>query len=128
MMTEFQKRLGMSFSMKRGSLVIFWSSIQKLGDPRCIEILISKTEKHLAIVASNPLERNHLDLPENRDSQCEISGTKFIRQLYNLCGWDPDKNYRSYGVYVARERVIVYPLEDAEVIGDQEFEKEGLME
>lgn len=122
----FRNRLGMSFSLKRGSCIIYWASIRKIGSPDCIELLMDQKGKRIAMIPSNPLERDHLRLPENKDIQCEICGIRFIRKVYEFCGWDPEKNYRAFGVFHERERVIEYRLENATEIADYEYCDEDL--
>lgn len=125
-MEDYRNRLGMSFSMKRGSFVIYWSSIDKIGSPEYIQLLMDPKGKKVALLPSNPLERDQLHLPQNRDTQCELRGIKFVRKVYDFCGWDPEKSYRAFGTFYERERVIEYKLEDAIEIADSDYGDEDL--
>jgi hypothetical protein len=122
----YRNRLGMSFSMKRGSFIIYWAAIRKIGNPNDIQLLMNQKGKRIALLPSNPLERDHLQLPDNKQIQCELCGIRFIRKVYELCDWDPEKNYRVFGRFYEKDRIIEYRLEEAVEIPDSDYCDEDL--
>ena len=127
-MSEQEKKLGLSFSLKRGRSLIYWATIRSLENPKFIRFLFNSRDHKVAIQTATPIDKEAMKVPAVQDTQYEINSKAFLRVLYKNCHWDENKTYRVYGTYYPEAQVVEYLLEEATVIQDEEFRDPDIQE
>lgn len=119
-----ENRVGLSLSLKRGRLLIYYATIRALGDPGFIRFLVNSKERHLAVQTCEEIDGNNFKVPTHvpgEDYCFEICSTQFVSILYKTCGWDPDKTYMVYGKLHAKHRLVDFDLNTAREISSDQF-------
>lgn len=117
-------RLGISFSIRRGRLLIYHSVIRALGEPEHIRFLLNSRDKHIAVQACEPIDQHSFRVPKSQEGelfQFEISSSPLLSVLYKQCEWDVDKTFLVYGKEYQKNRLIDFDLSSAAVISPDEF-------
>ena len=117
-------RLGISFSVRRGRLLIYHSVIRRLGEPERIRFLLNSRDNHIAVQACEPIDKHSFRVPkavEGERYQFDISSSPLLSVLYKQCGWDADKTYLVYGRDYQKNHLVDFDLGTAEVISPDEF-------
>jgi hypothetical protein len=128
-MSEQERRLGLSFSLKRGRSLIYWATIRSLKNPKFIRFLFNSRDHKVAIQVATPIDKEALKVPAFQEvQQYEIASKAFLRVLYKNCHWDESKTYRVYGTNYGNEQVVEFRLEEATIIRDEEFRDPEIIE
>ena len=117
-------RLGLSFSIRRGRLLIYHSVIRALGEPEQIRFLLNSRERHIAVQSCEPIDQHSFRVPKVQDGerfQFDISSSPLLSVLYKQCGWDADKTYLVYGREFQKNHLVDFDLNTAEVISPDDF-------
>lgn len=117
-------RLGISFSMKRRRLLIYRSTLRGIGMPKNIRFLLNIKMKKIAVQACEAIDRDSFKVPpleQGTKEQFEITSINFLNMLYKIAGWKRDCTYRLYGQAYPDNRLVEFRLDDADVIGDEDF-------
>lgn len=118
--------LGITFSLKRGRILIYRTALKAIGSPRFIRLLVSRKDKRIAVQCCEEIDRDSYAIPAYETwEQFEIASTKFISLIYKLTKWDPDKNYRIYGYAVEKYHLILYCLDEAKETKDMDLESKN---
>lgn len=121
--TPVPRRLGISFSLKRGRLLVYRSTLKSLGEPGFIRLLVNKKEKRIAVQSCEEIDKDSYHVPTYDNwEQFEITSMKFINMIYKMASWDKQKTYRMYGYPVPRYHLVLFCLEDGREISDAEFD------
>lgn len=121
-MSEQERRLGLSFSLKRGRSLIYWATIRSLKNPKFSRFLFNSRDHKVAIQVATPIDKEAMKVPAFQEvQQYEIASKAFLRVLYKNCHWDESKTYRVYGTNYGNEQVVEFRLEEATIIRDEEF-------
>ena len=117
-------KLGMSFSIRRGRLLIHYATIKAIGEPDYIRFLINKRYKKIAIQSCEEIDSDHFRVPKHdgeQDYRFEISSIQFVSVLFRICNLDNDKTYVVYGTLHPKHRLVEFELDQAKEIRPEQF-------
>ena len=127
-MENDSNKIGISFSLERGRVLIHRSALRSIGMPSNIRFLLNTGAKKVAVQVCEAIDRDSFTVPNLEDTgSYEICSMNFINVLYRLAGWKKEKSYRIYGNVFAKNRLVEYDLSDATEITDEEFVDPELM-
>lgn len=112
-------KLSVTFSLK--SMKFSYNCVKKLPDTQFIELLIHPLKKLLIVRAADSNNKNAMKwlfLNEKRKFISRpVSGTAFLKTIYNLLGWNESCKYRVRGIRKqnADENLIIFNLEETEL-------------
>ena len=118
------KKLGMSFSIARGRLLIYHATIIELGNPGYIRFLYNDDKRRVAVQCCEKNDKEGFRVPRvavGERFQFEISGSPFLSVLYKKCGWDIEQSYTVLGRYYPEVRLVEFKLDDAKKIAASQF-------
>lgn len=117
-------KLGLSFSLNKGRLLIYHATIQELGSPSRIRFLHNVRDRKLAIQCCDPVDRDSFEVPEYEPGekyQFELYSAPFLTSIYRMCRWDKNETYRVYGISHPEYRLVEFYLDQAQQIRPEEF-------
>ena len=117
-------RLGMSFSLARGRLLIYHATIKELGDPDYIRFLYNDGKRRVAVQCCEKIDRDGFRVPKVEPGerfQFELSGSPFLTVIYKKCSWDDKQAYNVFGVHYPEHRLVEFRLDDARKIAANQF-------
>jgi len=118
------KKLGMSFSIARGRLLIYHATIVELGNPGYIRFLYNDDKRRVAVQCCEKIDKEGFRVPKvaaGERFQFEISGSPFLSVIYKKCGWDIEQSYTVLGRYYPEYRLVEFKLDDAKTINTSQF-------
>lgn len=121
-MTE--SRLGMSFSLTRGRLLIHHATIIELGDPEYVRFLYNDGSKRMAIQCCEKIDRDCFRVPKTSPGerfQFEISSSPLLSILYKKCEWEIEQSYSVMGISYPEYRLVEFKLDEAKKIAADQF-------
>lgn len=109
-----------TFSIRRGRVLIHKSTLRELGWPSFVRFLVNRRDRKVAVQACEAIDRDSYKIGGFvvSENQCEISSCNFLRIVYQLCDWEEGLNYRLEGNTYKRNRLVEFDLYQAEVVGD----------
>ena len=109
-----------SLSYKRNEILIFWSTIQMLGNPKYIQILVDVNEKKMGIKALEYEKFESIIVPDKQSYQWsfKIRSRHFVHNIWKLTNWERDYSYRMYGEIVKDNELVEFRFDE----GVQMFE------
>lgn len=114
--------LGMSFSLKRYRVLIYRSTLKRIGEPSYIRFLLNRKQKRVAVQSCEVIDNESYEVPDYDSwEQFEIASQKFISLIYKMAGWDIEKTYRVFGYPVEKYRLVLFCLEEGQEIADDEI-------
>lgn len=122
-MTE-ENRTGISFSMKRGRVLIYRCTLRSLGVPKNIRFLLNVKKKRIAVRVCEAIDRDSFKVPEfekGGKDQYEISSKSFLKMVYRIAGWNCNNTYKITGMVYSENRLVEFDLMEALIIADEEF-------
>ena len=123
-------RAGLSFSIKRGRLLIYQATIRQLGNPEYIRFLLNLKGLRIAIQSCEPIDRDAIRVPklmEHGKFQFEVSSSPLLSVIYKACRWEYDQTYLVFGRSYPRNHLVDYELASAVQISSEEFlDPEGM--
>ncbi|MCD8109531.1 MAG: hypothetical protein LUE14_05465 [Clostridiales bacterium] len=113
---------GISFSKKRGEIIIFRSTIQALSEPEYIRFLMNMEKGCLAVQACKKKSVDCFKVPayDPKDWVFRIYSDAMQRMLWTRCGWEGNLTYRANGVLHPEYCLVEFDLNAAESIADAE--------
>ena len=117
-------KVGLSFSLRRGRLLIHHATIRAIGNPDYMRFLLNSKEKHIAVQCCEAIDRDNFRVPELIEGDkytFEISSSPFVSVIYKACGWDKETTYVVYGIVHEKYRLVDFDLTTAQVINPDEF-------
>ncbi len=111
---------GISFSLRRGEILIHHSTIQALGNPCFIRFLLNREKGTLAIQRSDNQTIESFLVPSDGpgDWDFRIYSEPLLKILWQQCDWDQDKTYRCYGSLYSEYNIVEFDLQNAEIVMD----------
>lgn len=111
---------GISFSKKRGEILVFRSTIQALAEPGYIRFLMNMGKGCLAVQACYKKTLDCFKVPEYdpKDWAFRIYSDVMNRMLWKRCGWSSDCTYRVSGIYYPEHHIVEFDLAAAERVTD----------
>lgn len=122
--TRLENKAGLSFSLRRGRLLVYHATIQMLGEPSYIRFLLNAKDRKLAVQCCEEIDGNNFRVPENIQGveyKFEISSVTFLSLIYKNCRWDDTKTYACYGIYHPKYRLVDFNLAEAKEIKPEQF-------
>lgn len=119
-----ENKLGMSFSITRGRLLIHHATIIELGDPDYIRFLYNDGSRRMAIQCCEKIDRDGFRVPKAAPGerfQFEISSSPLLSIIYKKCGWDIEQSYSVVGASYPEHRLVEFKLDEAKKIAADQF-------
>ena len=94
-------RLGLSFNIRRGRMLIYHSTIIEIGEPEFIRFLFNNRDKKIAVQSCEAIDRDSFRVPKvipGERFQFDITSSPFLSVVYKACHWSPDESYLVYGI------------------------------
>ena len=109
-------QLGISFSVKHGEVLLYKSTLEQLGNPECVRLLLNIEKKTLAVqVCEYGAPGSHQVTKRSRGYQYfRFRSMTFVRLLYDQFGWNRNAAYRVFGVAHEDMKLVSYDLSLAE--------------
>lgn len=121
-MDSDSNKVGISFSLSRGRVLIHRLTLRSIGMPSNIRFLLNTGAKKVAVQACESIDRDSFKVPSlNEVGSYEITSLNFINVIYRLAGWRKDRSYRIYGTIFIKNRLVEYNLLEAVEISEDEF-------
>ena len=117
-------RLGMSFSITRGRLLIYHATIIELGNPDYIRFLYNDGKRRVAVQCCEKIDKEGFRVPKvapGERFQFEISGSPFLSVIYKKCQWNIEQAYNVFGISYLEHRLVEFRLDDAKQITASQF-------
>ncbi len=111
---------GISFSKKRGEILVFRSTIQALAESGYIRFLMNMGKVCLAVQACDKKTLDCFKVPEYdpKDWAFRIYSDVMNRMLWKRCSWSSDCTYRVSGIYYLEHHIVEFDLAAAERVAD----------
>lgn len=122
--SKTEERLGLSFSIRRGRVLVHHSTIRSIGKPEYIRFLFNSKTKHIAVQSCEPIDQHSFRVPAfipGEKTSFEISSIPFLSVIYKRCHWDENKSYLVYGREYKKNRLVDFDLETAREIAPEDF-------
>lgn len=124
-------RLGLSFNIRRGRMLIYHSTIRAIGEPEYIRFLFNNKDKKIAVQSCEAIDRDSFRVPKvipGERFQFDISSSPFLSVVYKACHWSLDESYLVYGVSHPEHRLVEFELKSAiQITPDQFVDPENLI-
>lgn len=108
---------GMSVSITKNGVTFNKSTVQKLGSPPNVVLLINKEKKQFAIKAAGAKDLAPMPFcsTDKNSPSVRWSSKEFLRLLSGLMKWELKTNngYKVNGAYNASDKAIIFDLNDA---------------
>ena len=125
-----ESKMGLSFSIRRGRLLIYQATIRMLSNPEYIRFLFNTKERRIAIQSCEAIDRNAIRLTKpigGERFQYEISSSPLLSVIYKSCQWNPYQTYLVYGRLFKRNHLVDYQLDSAiQIAADQFIDPENV--
>lgn len=117
-------RLGLSFNIRRGRMLIYHSTIRAIGEPEYIRFLFNNKDKKIAVQSCEAIDRDSFRVPKvipGERFQFDISSSPFLSVVYKACHWSLDESYLVYGVNHPEHNLVEFELKEAIQITPEQF-------
>ena len=106
--------LAISFSLNKGTIRLFRSTVKAIGEPEFYRFLLNTGRKKIALQACGMRDDGAKKVPIVKYEDCyEHTSIDLVRFVYKACGWDPYQSYRAYGVLIEKENLVEFDLANA---------------
>lgn len=124
-------RLGLSFNIRRGRMLVYHSTIRAIGEPEYIRFLFNNRDKKIAVQSCEAIDRDSFRVPKyipGEKFQFDITNSPFLSVLYKACHWDYDESYLVYGERYPMNHLVEFDLKTAiQITQDQFVDPENVM-
>lgn len=117
-------RLGLSFNIRRGRMLIYHSTIRAMGEPEYIRFLFNNRDKKIAVQHCEAIDRDSFRVPKvvpGERFQFDITSSPFLSVVYKACHWSLDESYLVYGVNHPEHNLVEFELKEAIQITPEQF-------
>ena len=117
-------RLGLSFNIRRGRMLIYHSTIRALGDPEYIRFLFNNRDKKIAVQSCEAIDRDSFRVPKPMPGdkfQFDISSSPFLSVVYKTCHWSHEESFLTYGESFPTNHLVEFDLKTAVQISPDQF-------
>ena len=121
MATHALTKPGISISLKRREIKIFRNTIEALGNPKYIRLLIDFKKKKFALQALQYEDKDAFIVPtkeHNTRGEFPIYSMKYVQLIWFLGKWEQDYSYRIYGKWNEREKLLEFLLDEAVLMSE----------
>jgi hypothetical protein len=107
--------LSISIDLKKNRIRIHRSTLQAIGSPSHILLLVNPEENSLAILpcqSSEPKSHHIQWLEKKKQNSCEIYSKSLIANLLNICStWEENKLYLLYGEIISEKGAVRFRMD-----------------
>lgn len=117
-------RLGMSFSIIRGRLLVYHATIIELGDPEYVRFLYNDGKRRFAVQCCEKIDKEGFRVPRvdpGGHFQFEVRSGPLLSVIYKKCEWNTEKAYNVYGTSYPEHRLVEFKLDEASMISSEQF-------
>ncbi|GHV00122.1 hypothetical protein FACS1894211_06790 [Clostridia bacterium] len=102
---------------KKNRVVISRKTLQIIGNPRHILLLVNPEERHFVVLQGDSADKRAHRIPyrkTERQREVEINSKSFMQTLISISdGWRENVNYKIVGEYIQGENILRYRVADA---------------
>ena len=114
---HYEKRIGLSFSIRDGRITIYRSTLELLEFPEFYRFLYYPEKEKIAIEACGIDDKGAHRMPKlKKRVSCDVKSMAMVRLLYRNCGWNPKVSYRVLGKKIDDKKLVDFDLSKAEII------------
>ena len=110
------RKITTTLTYLKGTVRISINTLQSLGEPKYIALLINQNERTIAYIPSSKADRAALKVRYANSTLTAgkvVCSVKFVRKVYKLENWDSNFRYQITGKYL-----VYFRLEDAHQVSN----------
>lgn len=115
------RKITTTLTYLKGTVRISINTLQLLGEPKYIALLINQNEKTIAYIPSSKADRAALKVRYANSTLTAgkvVCSVKFVRKVYKLENWDSNFRYQITGNYLEGANLVYFRLEDAHQVSN----------
>lgn len=108
-----------SFYVKTSCIRIYKQSVRAIGMPRFIRFRISPDASSIILEPFDRITLTSFRVPPSLDKEeigMEVYSKSMVDALAQRMGWNKDWSYRVLGTHLAKQNVVLFDLNKAELI------------
>lgn len=117
MTQKSENRPTIFIDMKKNRIRIHRRTLQMLGNPGYIQLLVNPDAKTIAVKCTTKLDHLAHRIPENdllHNKCCELYSRNFLKALRTTsCKWTDKKTYLIYGTLIESCHLVQFSMEDS---------------
>ncbi len=121
----------MSFYLRRNRVHVYVDALRSIGSPKRICMMLSDDAKTLLLAPYSKKDFRSYPIDDgiySGDKSLEISTFPLCQFIATLYHWDLNNSYRVPGTFVSKPNVVVFNLEQAEIIEPESEESSDSIE
>ena len=129
---EPESRPSLRFGLKNNTMCINRAAMNAMGNKPYVQFLWDGSGRTLLIAGRATKERDCFAMERTNGKDENGIGREYIFQRKAFAdaislrmGWDTSKSYKVYGGYAPRIKMIVFRLDEAEMISDESISQGG---
>lgn len=115
------RKITTTLTYLKGTVRISINTLQLLGEPKYIALLINQNERTIAYIFSSKADRAALKVRYANSTLTAgkvVCSVKFVRKVYKLENWDSNFRYQITGKYLEGANLVYFRLEDAHQVSN----------
>ena len=115
------RKITTTLTYLKGTVRISINTLQLLGEPKYIALLINQNERTIAYIPSSKADRAALKVRYANSTFTAgkvVCSVKFVRKVYKLENWDSNFRYQITGKYFEGANLVYFRLEDAHQVSN----------
>ncbi len=115
------KKITTTLTYLKGTVRISINTLELLGEPKYIALLINQNERTIAYIPSSKADRAALKVRYANSTLTAgkvVCSVKFVRKVYKLENWDSNFRYQITGKYLESANLVYFRLEDAHQVSN----------
>ena len=105
--------INLSVRINPGVIRLSSGSLNLLGNPTYLRVLINPNTKEIGIQASNRDDPKALKICYGSYKGVLICSKLLAERIFEMCGWDINYTYRTKDCYLSPENILMFRLESA---------------
>lgn len=115
------RKITTTLTYLKGTVRISINTLELLGEPKYIALLINQNERTIAYIPSRKADRAALKVRYANSTLTAgkvVCSVKFVRKVYKLENWDSNFRYQITGKYLEGANLVYFRLEDAHQVSN----------
>lgn len=115
------KKITTTLTYLKGTVRISINTLELLGEPKYIALLINQNERTIAYIPSSKADSAALKVRYANSTLTAgkvVCSVKFVRKVYKLENWDSNFRYQITGKYLESANLVYFRLEDAHQVSN----------
>lgn len=115
------RKITTTLTYLKGTVRISINTLELLGEPKYIALLINQNERTIAYIPSSKVDRAALKVRYANSTLTAgkvVCSVKFVRKVYKLENWDSNFRYQITGKYLEGANLVYFRLEDAHQVSN----------